>query len=126
MSRILGLHHVTAIAGDPARNVEFYTGLLGLRLVKTTVNFDDPNSYHLYYGSGTGAPGTIVTFFPWAGAHPGTRSTGATPATALAIPEGSREFWQHRLKQKQVAFQSDDRAVVLADPDGMQLQLVEA
>ncbi len=71
-----GLHHVTAIAGDPQRNLDFYTGVLGLRLVKVTVNFDDPRVYHLYYGAGAGTPGTILTFFPWPRVKPGRQGPG--------------------------------------------------
>jgi glyoxalase family protein len=126
MSRIRGLHHVTAIASDPVRNLHFYTRLLGLRLVKVTVNFDDPNSYHLYYGSGTGAPGTIVTFFPWVDAPPGTRSTGETSTISLSIPEGSLEFWKKRLAAERVVFEASEGALTFADPDGMALQLIEA
>ena len=70
-NNIRGIHHVTAIAGDPQSNIDFYAGVLGLRLVKVTVNFDDPTTYHLYYGDGQGHPGTILTFFPWPGAMRG-------------------------------------------------------
>ena len=86
---ILGLHHVTAIAGNPQTNVEFYTGVLGLRLIKKNVNFDDPGTYHLYYGDGVGSPGTIMTFFPWPGVRRGVIGTGQTSTTAFAVPEQS-------------------------------------
>jgi catechol 2,3-dioxygenase-like lactoylglutathione lyase family enzyme len=79
-----GIHHVTAIAGDPQRNLNFYSGLIGLRLVKLTVNFDDPTTYHLYYGDGAGKPGTILTFFPWPGAQRGRQGIGQ----AIPIPQG--------------------------------------
>ncbi len=127
MPRLLGLHHITAIAGDPEQNVLFYTGLLGLRLVKTTVNFDDPGSYHLYYGSGKGAPGSLLTFFPWPGAHAGSRSTGETSAIALSIPEHALGFWKSRLAEKQISFHepAGQKAIAFSDPDGMNLQLVE-
>ncbi len=82
-----GIHHVTAIAGPARRNLEFYVGLLGLRLVKKTVNFDDPGTYHLYYGDETGGPGTILTFFPWEGVAPGRVGIGETRQTAFRIPE---------------------------------------
>src|SRR5438876_943516 len=85
---ILGIHHVTAIAGDPQANIDFYTGLLGLRLVKLTVNFDDPTTYHLYYGDGVGHPGTILTFFPWPAAQRGRRGTGQVTETAFTIRAG--------------------------------------
>ena len=85
-SKIPGLHHVTAIASDPQRNLDFYVGLLGLRFVKRTVNFDDPGTYHFYFGDRRGTPGTILTFFPWPGARRGIRGTGQIEATAFAIP----------------------------------------
>ena len=84
-----GIHHVTAIAGPARRNLDFYTGVLGLRLVKKTVNFDDPTTYHLYYGDGAGDPGTIITFFPWDGVAPGRPGVGETLETAFRIPEAS-------------------------------------
>ncbi len=87
MPAIEGLHHVTAIAGQPQPNIDFYTGVLGLRLVKVTVNFDDPTTYHLYYGDGQGHPGTILTFFPWPGAPRGRIGTGQLTATSFAVPE---------------------------------------
>jgi glyoxalase family protein len=128
---ILGLHHITAIAGDPERNVLFYNRLLGLRLVKVTVNFDDPGSYHLYYGSGKGSPGSLLTFFPWPRAHSGSRSTGETSAIALSIPTGSLDFWKSRLNEKQISLQElsfadGPKKLAFADPDGMNLHLVEA
>jgi glyoxalase family protein len=81
-----GIHHVTAIAGDAQQNLDFYAGVLGLRLVKRTVNFDDPGTYHLYYGDQQGRPGTIMTFFPWKGAPRGSLGAGQTGATAFAGP----------------------------------------
>lgn len=90
---ILGIHHITAIAQDPQQNVDFYTGVLGLRLVKViTVNFDDPGSYHFYYGDGVGHPGTILTFFAWPGARRGRRGSSQVTSTSLAIPRGSIPF----------------------------------
>src|SRR5213595_1710206 len=86
---ILGIHHVTAIADDPQRNIDFYTGVLGLRLVKLTVNFDDPRSYHLYYGDEKGSPGTILTFFAWPGAHRGRIGAPQVTTTAFAVPANS-------------------------------------
>src|SRR6266851_3840009 len=90
---ILGLHHVTAIASDPQRNLDFYTDLLGLRLVKLTVNYDDPGTYHLYFGDETGSPGTILTFFPWPNAPRGQKGTGQAVATSFSISETSIEYW---------------------------------
>src|SRR5439155_10552291 len=100
---IVGLHHVTAIAGDPQTNVEFYTTVLGLRLVKQTVNFDAPDTYHLYYGDEVGHPGTILTFFPWRAAPKGRKGTGQVTMTAFSIPEESVAYWRNRLSQHGVA-----------------------
>src|SRR5438477_10118138 len=91
--QILGIHHVTAIAGDPQTNIDFYTNVMGLRLVKLTANFDDPGTYHLYYGDGRGHPGTILTFFPWPDAPKGRRATGQATGTASAIPDTGSAFW---------------------------------
>src|SRR6185436_2483955 len=94
---IAGIHHVTALAGDPQRNVDFYTQVLGLRLVKRTVNFDDPGTYHLYYGDRLGSPGTILTFFPWPLARRGRLGAGQATTTSFAIPVGAAGFWTSRL-----------------------------
>jgi glyoxalase family protein len=102
-SKIPGLHHVTAIASDPQRNLDFYVGLLGLRFVKRTVNFDDPGTYHFYFGDRRGTPGTILTFFPWPGVRRGIRGTGQIEATAFSISPNSVEYWLERLKQQHVA-----------------------
>ena len=88
-----GVHHVTAIAGEPQRNVDFYVGVLGLRLVKKTVNFDDPGTYHLYYGDGAGSPGSIITFFPWAGAPRGRIGAGQLTVTSFSFPAASLGYW---------------------------------
>ncbi len=124
-----GIHHVTAIAGDPQRNVDFYVGLLGLRLVKKTVNFDDPGTYHLYYGDGAGSPGSIMTFFPWAGSPAGLQGTGQLAVTAFSIPEGSLGYWTDRLIDGGIRFEKltrrfDDTVVAFADPDGMKLEII--
>src|SRR5438045_5566833 len=100
--RSAGIHHITAIAGDPQLNLDFYTETLGLRLVKRTVNFDDPGSYHFYFGDGLGSPGTIITFFPWPGAPRGSRGSGQVVATAFAIPAGALNYWQSRLDEHRV------------------------
>jgi glyoxalase family protein len=125
----LGLHHVTAIAGDPQRNVDFYVGVLGMRLVKKTVNFDDPGTYHLYYGDAQGRPGSLLTFFPWPGARRGRAGLGQVAVTQLAIPTGALGFWLERLARLGVAHEGpvarfDEKVITLADPDGMQLELV--
>src|ERR1700737_1939877 len=96
---IPGIHHITAIAGDPQPNLDFYAGLLGLRLVKLTINFDDPGTYHLYYGDGVGHPGTILTFFPWPDAPKGRPGISQVTQTSFAIPEAALEFWIDRLAE---------------------------
>lgn len=96
--RILGIHHITAIARDPQQNLNFYSGLLGLRLVKMTVNFDDPTTYHLYYGDRSGQPGTILTFFLWPLGPRGSTGNGQLTTTSFGIPENSLEYWAERLK----------------------------
>src|SRR5450755_3651046 len=99
---ILGLHHITAIAGSAQRNYEFYTRVLGLRMVKKTVNFDDPGTYHFYFGNETGDPGTILTFFPWEGIGAGKTGTGMATAIGYAVPAGSLAFWTDRFKKYNV------------------------
>ena len=121
-----GIHHVTAIAGDPQRNLDFYAGLLGLRLVKRTVNFDDPGTYHLYYGDGVGSPGSILTFFPWVGAPRGRRGPGQAGTISFAVPNGSLGFWQERLKDvgAVLAEKAGQQTLSFLDPDGLHLDLV--
>ena len=128
-SKIPGLHHVTAIASDPQRNLDFYVGLLGLRFVKRTVNFDDPGTYHFYFGDQRGTPGTILTFFPWPGARRGIRGTGQVEATAFAIPPNSIGFWLDRLKQQHVTAEKTptrfgEEVIRLVDPDGLLIELI--
>ena len=124
-----GLHHVTAITGDVRRNVAFYTGTLGLRMVKVTVNYDDPTSYHLYYADRLGTPGTLMTFFGWPDA-PRVRSsgTGQTGATAYAADPASLPFWRGRLVARGVAVEESTRfgepVLRFADPDGMTLEII--
>ena len=127
--KLSGIHHVTAIASDPQQNLDFYTGVLGLRLVKKTVNFDDPMTYHLYYGDETGLPGTIITFFLWPGARRGRRGTGQVTTAAFAVPPDSISYWADRLKAYRVDFNPpirrfDEEVVSLIDPDGLSLELV--
>ena len=126
---ISGIHHITAIAGDPQANLDFYSGVLGLRLVKLTVNFDDPGTYHLYYGDGVGSPGTILTFFPWPTARRGRRGTGQVTETSFAVPASSLPYWIDRLAQHHVPFTGPfsrfgEDVLSLSDPDGMKVELV--
>jgi len=127
---IAGIHHVTAIAGDAQKNIDFYTRVLGLRFVKVTINYDDPGTYHLYYGDGLGRPGTIMTHFAWPGARRGTVGVGQVSETAFSIPVGSADFWKARLNKLGVAgvelTQRFGQAVVtLQDSDAMPLALIE-
>ena len=123
-----GIHHVTAITGDVQRNVSFYTRTLGLRLVKVTVNYDDPTSYHLYYGDRVGTPGTIMTFFGWPGAYRARTGTGQVSATAFAADPSALEFWEARLTGAGVRVNAverfGERVLRLNDPDGMVLEIV--
>ena len=126
---LTGLHHVTAIAGDPRRNVDFYTRVLGLRLIKRTVNFDDPSAYHLYYGDSVGTPGSVLTFFPRAGVRRGRPGNGQAYAIAFSVPAGSLTFWAARLVVQGVApaapvTRFGDEVLAFTDPDGLVLELV--
>ena len=126
---ISGLHHVTAICGDPNENAQFYVGTLGLRLVKQTVNHDDPTTLHLYYGDAAGTPGTNITFFPWPTTRPpGRMGAGQTSHTAYLIPPESLDYWAQRLESKGVKFQRtqrfDNPVLQFEDPDGIGLELV--
>jgi glyoxalase family protein len=126
---VSGLHHVTAIATDPQRNLDFYAGTLGLRLVKRTVNFDDPGTYHLYYGDRIGRPGTLLTFFPWPGVRPGRVGVGQAIVTAFRVPAGAIEFWEDRLGRAAVGGVTrrerfGEISLRFSDPDGMGLELI--
>ncbi|MBO9203739.1 MULTISPECIES: ring-cleaving dioxygenase [Niastella] len=129
--KILGIHHITAIAGEAQRNFDFYTKVLGLRLVKKTVNFDDPHTYHFYYGNENGTPGTILTFFPWTHVHPGRLGTGMATDIGYAVPTGSLDFWgkhfeKHAVRFGQIDEQFGEQILRFEDPDGLRIQLVEA
>ncbi len=124
-----GIHHVTAIAGSAAKNFDFYTRVLGLRLVKKTVNFDDPGTYHFYYGDETGQPGTILTFFPWTQVAPGRLGVGETQETVFRVPKGAIGYWTHRFIAEGVAHQALEKrfgetVLPFKDGDGMRLALV--
>jgi catechol 2,3-dioxygenase-like lactoylglutathione lyase family enzyme len=126
---LLGLHHVTAIASDAQKNIDFYCGFLGLRLVKLTVNFDDPTSYHLYYGDALGRPGTVMTFFVWPGASRGRVGPPAVTATCFAVPERALPYWVARLAEHgapatPVSARFGDEVLGFEDPDGMALEIV--
>jgi glyoxalase family protein len=124
-----GIHHVTAIAGDPVKNVSFYTRDLGLRFVKKTVNFDDPSTYHFYFGDETGSPGTILTFFPWTNVPAGQRGVGETHQTAFRVPLRSIGYWTQRFIEKGIPHQTLEKrfgqsVLPFTDQDGMALALV--
>jgi glyoxalase family protein len=126
---IAGLHHVTAIASGAQANFDFYTRVLGLRLVKRTVNFDSPDTYHFYYGDRTGSPGSLLTFFPFEYAAPGRIGTGMAETTAFAIPEAMFEQWMLRLTEEGLDFEGPlmrfgAQALVFRDPDGLRIELV--
>jgi glyoxalase family protein len=128
---IYGIHHVTAITREPQSNIDFYTSILGLRLVKVTVNQDDPTSYHLYYGDGLGRPGTILTFFHWPDLPRGQRGTSEVTTTSFLIPSNSIEYWIDRLTSQKIKFDGpikrfddSEEVIILHDTDGLQLELV--
>lgn len=124
-----GIHHITAIVGHPQENIDFYAGVLGLRLVKQTVNFDDPGTYHLYFGDGAGEPGTIITFFPWIGARHGVIGGGQVGVTSYAVPTGALKFWEKRLKKFNISYKKlerfDEEYLQFNDPHGLHLEIVE-
>lgn len=129
MNKILGLHHITAIAGSAQKNHEFYTRVLGLRLVKKTVNFDDPGTYHLYYGDERGSAGTILTFFPWEGIAQGKNGTGMATEIGYAVNSGSLAFWKDRFEAFQVRHEEAEERfgetlLKFKDPDGLELSLI--
>jgi len=126
---INGIHHITAIAGNAKKNYDFYTRVLGLRLVKKTVNFDDPQTYHLYYGDKFGTPGTILTFFPWEGITAGRRGARQATEIGYSVPEGSLDFWLKRLEDNNVLYNKPaekfgEQYLTLLDPDGLKLELI--
>ncbi len=124
-----GIHHITAIVGDPQENVDFYTEVLGLRMVKKTVNFDAPETYHLYFGNEQGAPGTVITFFPWEDAKKGKIGSGQVGVTAYAVPEGTLQFWKERLAKFHVKAVVESRFgkkyVSFQDPHGLKIEITE-
>lgn len=129
MQPIQGLHHITAMASDPQANIEFYHAILGQRLIKRTVNFDDPGTYHFYYGDERGTPGTILTFFPWRHLQRGVRGNGEATAVAYNIPSTAIDFWRDRLKAHGISLgemqtRFGQEVLPFHDPDGMRLELI--
>ncbi len=130
MNTIKGIHHITAIAGNAQSNYDFYSGVLGMRLVKRTVNFDDPGTYHFYFGDAQGSPGTILTFFPWEGVQRGRVGAGMASEIVFTIPANSLEFWKSRLHQAGCSITEETRFgqsyLLLDDPEGLKLSLTTA
>lgn len=131
-NKILGLHHITAIAGDAKSNFDFYSKVLGLRFIKKTVNFDDPGTYHFYFGDEVGSAGTILTFFPWgAGIQQGRKGSGMATEIGYSVPKGSLDFWQKRFEQYNVIYNKPaekfgEKYLTFLDPDGLKLELIES
>ncbi|MEK5440410.1 ring-cleaving dioxygenase [Fredinandcohnia sp. FSL W7-1320] len=127
--KTMGIHHITAIVGHPQENIDFYAGVLGLRLVKQTVNFDDPGTYHLYFGNEGGKPGTIITFFPWADAYQGKIGDGQVGVTSYVVPKGALDFWESRLEKFDIPYTKITRFgeiyLEFDDPHGLHLEIVE-
>lgn len=131
MAEILGIHHMTALSGPAQENLDFYSDVLGLRLVKLTVNFDDPGTYHLYYGDASGTPGTILTFFPYPNGYPGRPGAGQATVTTLSVPPGSMPFWVDRFRAHEVDFdrplnRQGVQSLAFRAPDGLLLELAAA
>lgn len=130
-NRIFGIHHITAIAGDAKKNFDFYSNVLGLRFIKKTVNFDDPGTYHFYFGDEVGSAGTILTFFPWGSGIPqGRRGSGMATEIGYSVPEGSLEKWVERFEKYNVIYNKPatrfgQRYLTFLDPDGLKLELYE-
>lgn len=127
--RTKGIHHITAVASSAAENLDFYRTVLGLRLVKKTVNFDDPYTYHFYYGDSKAAPGTILTFFPWEQIPQGRPGAGMVTTVSFAVPQGSLGYWAERLTDRRIDIAKEQRFDELllrfTDPHGLYLELIE-
>ncbi|HET6527308.1 MAG TPA: VOC family protein [Balneolaceae bacterium] len=128
MSEYRGIHHISVVAGSPQQNYDFYVKKLGMRMVKKTVNQDDPTNYHLFYANSEGRPGSSLTFFPWPGARKGKPGSGEATAVSLAVPEDSFSFWQERLSELEITYKPSEhfgrKGLSFEDPDGLQLHLV--
>lgn len=129
MQKTAGIHHITAFVNDAQRTIDFYAGVLGLRFVKKTINFDRPEVYHLYFGNENGEPGTVITFFPWAKQLKGRIGTGQVGVTSYVIPNGSIEFWENRLQkfniETEFTIRFEEKYLKFQDPDGLEIELVE-
>lgn len=129
MQKTAGIHHISAMVNDAQKNIDFYASILGLRMVKKTINFDRPEVYHLYFGNEAGTPGTVITFFPWEKQLKGRIGTGQVGVTSYVIPHGTSEFWKNRLHRHGVKVESvirfDENYLQFVDPDGLQIELVE-
>ncbi|MBF4485080.1 ring-cleaving dioxygenase [Flavobacterium sp. CSZ] len=131
-NKILGLHHITGIAGDAKRNFNFYANILGLRFIKKTVNFDDPGTYHFYFGDEVGSAGTILTFFPWGeGIQQGRKGSGMATEIGYSVSKGSLDFWQKRFEKYNVIYNKPaekfgEKYLTFLDPDGLKLELIES
>lgn len=128
-NKILGLHHITAIAGDAQRNYNFYTQVLGLRMVKKTVNFDDPYTYHFYFGDEVGSPGSILTFFPWSEVRQGRNGTGMATAIGYSVPKDSLSYWTDRFERYGIRYNAiqerlGEQYLSFSDPDGLAIDLI--
>lgn len=128
-NKVLGLHHITAIAGNAQRNYDFYTKVMGLRLVKKTVNFDDPKTYHFYFGDEIGTPGSILTFFPWQGVKQGKSGAGMATEIGYSVPPSSLDYWKDRFTHYQIEHQEvmerfGEKYLAFRDPDGLNLELI--
>lgn len=124
-----GIHHISVLAGDPKVNHDFYVNKLGMRMVKKSVNQDDPGTYHLFYGNEAATPGSSLTFFPWPRAHKGTKGTGESVNVAFKVPEGSKDFWFERLAYEDISCSEPfdifgKQAIRFEDPDGLELDLI--
>ena len=127
---ITGIHHVTALASDPQKNIDFYSGILGIRLVKKTINFDAPDVYHFYYGDETGKPGSILTFFPYKGLTGGRHGKGMLNTTSFSVHTSSLQYWLERFRKFKIIYKDveerfeKEQVVYFEDPDGLGLELV--
>ena len=130
-NKILGIHHITAIAGDAKKNFDFYSKVLGLRFIKKTVNFDDPGTYHFYFGDEVGSAGTILTFFPWgAGIQTGRKGSGMATEIGYSVPKGSLDFWIKRFQEYNIIYNNPaekfgQKYLTFLDSDGLKLELTE-